>query len=687
MPRVNDIFIDHSDFKRGLYAEDDTTKAPFGTARVMKNTRITDRGGVGPRPGIALLGTKNAGSSATQSLYNFRQSFDSEEHLIKTYDDEQEVYSKNYTEAGWWRLKNGYTANKNFGFVTSLVNEDNADYVFFCNRYEPYQRWTGAVTQLNGALSGGETALVVDSTLTAEIFESQTATSSSATTLDVSTVAWAASQWVGLYVYITSGALNGKVREITANTTTQITFDTLGADPGSCTFEIRKLKFPETGTVIYNGTTIAHTGIDTATSISVSSAHAGSDGDAVALVPEEFPKAPRGNRMTNYLGRTIVGRVRSAVARDSGGSLQGFSSGGSYFVSNINDPSDFDFAATRAAGEGDIIATPYGGGEIEDVVHQEDTAYVLKQRYIESVKYSQDANDLAVREPLKAEVGSLGPAIKGSDDIYFMTHDKKFTSIGRVRTKDLKPGTENIGLKIQRLLDQYEYGVGRGKEHRDQIYIPSRSSSNVSANDQVIVYDKNNDAFYGIWDLSANDIEQYNEGLYFGDSQTPNVYQMNTTSFADVEGANRFPVTVKYATHFMNLTSSKGYQQALNSMYYEGYIKGNSVITFDIWKDLANDAFLEFDFAGTETGLLDGAGLSASLGSESLALQPLGAISDPDSDGRRHFYFRVYFPFQYGNFFSVGFSSSGEDYDWEITRFGLGLKESVSVDASRIKSV
>ena len=47
------------------------------------------------------------------------------------------------------------------------------------------------------------------------------------------------------------------------------------------------------------------------------------------------------------------------MARDSGGALQGYSSAGSYFVSKLNNPVDFDFAATRLAGEGDIIIPEY----------------------------------------------------------------------------------------------------------------------------------------------------------------------------------------------------------------------------------------------------------------------------------------------------------------------------------------
>lgn len=681
------IYIDYEAFKKGLYALDDTTRAPFGTARIMENMRVTELGGIGPRLGTELLGTFNSATNAGGGLYNFRKAVDQDEFLLKAYDDEMEVYSKNHSSSDWWRLKSGFTSGKEFGFVTSLVNTDNQDYVVFCNRYDPYQRWSGAVTLLNGALAGGETTITVDSTLTDEVFYSGTATSNAATTLDVSSAPWAASQWVNFYVRITSGVHTGLVRLISATTTTQITFATLGSAPGNCTFEIRMLAFPASGTLIVGGATLAYSAVPTDTTFTTSAAAATADNSVVSLVPTEYLAAPRGNRLTNFLGRIIVGNVRSALARDSGGTLSGFASAGSYFVSKLLNPFDFGFTATRVAGEGDIIATPYGGGDITDVSVQEDTAYVFKKRYIESVKYSQDSNDLAVRTPLKAEVGAVGPVIKGSDDIYFMTDDKKFTSLGRVASKDVLPQTDNIGFKIQRLLNAYTFGDGRGIEDVDRIYYPCKSASTQTANDLVLVYNKVNQSFEGTWNIPARFFARFNSKTYFIESVTPNVFELNT-GHADVVGATRYAIIAQYASHFLNLTPSHGNVQALNSLYFEGYIDGTTEVTFKAWKDFSDVAFLEFTFTGNESSFLDGAELAAFLGGVPFAFHPIGGLDgDEDADGRRHFFFHVYFPYQYGNHFSVGFNSSAADDNYELTRIGLGLAESVSTDVSRVKSV
>jgi hypothetical protein len=688
---MKEVIIDLEEFKKGFYALDDTTKAPYGSLRVMRNAQVTNKGGLAPRPGTELLGSHNSSTKAIKGFYSYKKSFGTNKFLVKCYDDEMEALSLNHLSLGWFRIKNGFTAEKEFGFVTSLVNTDNQDYLVGCNRYDPYFRWTGAVTQLNGALVGGETAVTVDSTLTPEIFESKTASGSSATTLDVATTPWATDMWVNFYVYITSGAHAGKIRLITDNDSNTITFDTLGSDPGACTFEIRQLAFPVTGTLIYNGTTIAYTGIPTATTFTVASAHAGSDNDMVTLAPTEYPANPRGDRMTNYLNRVVVGHVRSAMARDSGGALSGFSSGGSAFVSKINNPFDFGFSAARVAGEGDIISMPYGGGEITDVQHQEDGAYVFKEDYIEQVTYSQDTSDLAVREPLKAGVGSIGKTIKGADDIYFITKDKRFTSIGRVKLKDLKPETENIGLPVQDYLKNCVVDeIGRGKEIEGKIYIPLKSSSEEANNNAVLIYNKHNKGYFeGIWEIPVFGIEEADGEYYYAESNGPDVYKMLTGEHSDVVGSDRYPIVSEVATHFMNFTPSKANLQAMFCLYVEGYIRAGTTITFQTWKDFATDPFLEFNFvADSDTGLLDGQESNAYLGGNPLAINPLGAsFSDVLSDGRRHFSFRVYFPYQYGNYFSIGHFSDGADYDYEITRYGLGIKEDPAIKVARIKVI
>jgi len=548
------FYIDVEKFKKyGLVALEDTTMAPPGSMAVLNNCVITDRGGISPRPGTELVGTVNSGDGYVTGLYNFRKSFGSDEILIKSYNTKKEALSLNNINSDWFLLKQGYTQDADHGFITSLVNNDNQDYVVSCNRYEPYERWTGAVTTLSADITTGGTTIPVVSTLIPDIYDSKTAATSSATQFTVSDTPWVDNQWKGFAVHIPS---TGKVRLITANTNNSITFDTLGADPGAVPFEIRQLAFPASGTIIYAGTTLPYTSIDTATSFIVASRHNATSGTPVTVVPEEFPGAPRGNRFTNLLARLVLGRVRSALTRNSSGNEIGYSTAGSYFVSKINNATEYSFGAPRLAGEGDIISTPFGGGEITDVAAQEDTAYVFKERYIEAVKYTQDSDDLPVRDPLKAGIGSVGKVIKGSDDIFFVTADNKITSIGRIKLVDQLPQTDNIGYRIKRLLDTYDFSEVVGKEYNDKIYIACKSSSSATRNDIVLVYSKQLKVFEGVWNISINALEEFNNALLFGSANSPDVYKM-LVGTSDVVGTTSYPIDFQATTHFMNFTPSK----------------------------------------------------------------------------------------------------------------------------------
>lgn len=684
------LTIQQDEFSKGLQLLSDDSKAAFGSARAMLNCIITDRGGIAPRPGTSLLGSYNSSSSVIRGLYNFRKSKSNPDILLKTYDDEIEFFHP--TLESWNRLKNGFTPDQEFDFTYSLVNTDNDDFTYFNNRYEEYQRWSGAYTQLNGALVGGETSVTVDTVLTSPIYLAETATSNSATTVDVATATWATDMYKNFYIYFPS---TGKVRLITANTGTQLTFSTLGAGPGNIAFQIRQLAFPLTGTIIYNGTTIDYTTIDIATAFPVASAHAAPDNTAVAYTPTTYVAAPRGNRIDILRGRVYVGRVRSAISRDVSGNLQSSTQAGSIFVSKLLDPTSFTFAATRVAGEGDILNVAYGGGDITDVQAFEDEIAIYKQDYIELVKYTEDTNDTAIRTPLKTGIGSVSRVIKGSDDHYFMTPDKKYTSLGRVRQKDITPQTENIGYPIKRLIDSYNNDNFTGIEFNNRLISAHKSSDSVDYNDVMLVYNKKTKSFEGIWNLGANNFETFkgvNETaaeLVYGESNGANIWKMFQTRKSDVrDSTTELPYTSLWQSNFFNVLPLKSNIQAINSIAVEGYIAADATFTCELFKDFETDSIVSFTFGGTEEQFLQGTNdIGRFFSSHPFATTPLGSIGEVGADGRRRFSFIAYFPYKYCQYLSTAFSSSGKNQDWEIIRTAYGLKESVSVRTSNTKTI
>lgn len=696
---MSDFLIDLTpeQLSQGLQVLIETTDAPTGSARVMNNMLITDRGGISPRPGTTLLGTYNSNPNGIKGFYNFVKTGVESELLIKAYTGKIEYYHP--TLLDWNLLKSGYTSGAEFGFKESLTNTDNEDYLYFGNAVENYSRWNGGTTTLNGAFVSG-TTLTVASTLKTTTYQTGTSTATSTTTLDDSSKTWAASQWVNFYVLITSGTQAGKISKISANTTSQLTFAAI-TDPGAgCTYQIRMPKFPSSGNLTVGTTTVAYSAVPTSTTFTITDPGVGlTNNSAVTVQPTEFPGAPKGNRLENHHTRMIVGGVQSGMSRDASGNLQGSQSTATVYVSKIKDASDFGFSSPRVAGEGDLITAPYGGGNITDIANQEDSFYVFKKRYIEADKYdTTNTEDVVSSIPLKTGFGAQGRVVKGKDDVYFVTDDNQITSVSRVQLHDTVPQSTNIGLIIKRLLDTYDFSNTAGGEYKQRIFFTCKSDSENSNNNQVIVYNRQTKTFEGIWSINASGFAVMAGQFYYSESTGANVWQM-FTGVNDLRSTNKFGISAEWKSNWLHIVPRRSrfrvkpsqFQiQGINTLGYEGYIKDGTKINLALYQKFSDTAVVSFTFGNTETDsgfIVGGTDLGAFMGDNPLGLEPLGSISDPDPDGYRHFQFIVYFPDQYSNYLSVGVSSSGVDQNYEITRIGLGTSEDPAQDAANIKSI
>lgn len=672
--------------------------APIGSARVMSNMQITDRGGIGPRPGTSILGTWDSDTTGSDGFYNFLTTSIGLEIPVKASNGILKYYHP--TLLDWKQLKSGYTAGAEFGMKEHLVNTDNNDYLYFCNAKENYSRWTGAITTTNGAFVSG-TTLTVASTLKPATLETGTSTSTSATTITDTSKTWASSQFVGFYVLITSGTQAGVISKITANNATSLTFDSI-TDPGAgATYQVRVLNFPPSGTLTVDTTSVVYSAVPTSTTFTITDPGVGfANGSAVTIQPKEFPGNPKGNRLDNYITRMIVGNVTSGMSYDSSGNLIGNQSNASIYFSKQLDASDFTFSADRTTGQGGIAAIPSGGGKITDVSNFEDTFIVFKKYYIEQDKFSTtDTADLLQQTPLKQQFGSVNHVIKGRDDIYFITADNQITSLGRVKLADTVPQTVNVGLIIKRLIDTFDFSSVVGHEFAQRILFACKDSSSAAKNNQIIVYNKQNKAFEGIWYLNASQFDLYQGKLYAADSITPNIYQLFTSDHNDTRSATvKFGITSEWKSNWIHLVPRRSrfrvkpsqFQiMGINTMAFEGYITDGTVITFSLMKDLSDTPALTFNFGilPEDEAYMQGAELGAFMGSNPLGLQPLGSISDPTPDGSRHFKFIIYFPDIYSNYISIGINNSGTDQDFEVTRFGIGTSEETIQSADNIKSL
>lgn len=149
----------------GFQTRLDQTKVEDGASVNGQNTTVNQNDRISIRPlGYELFpstATLSATTTPVGTLHTFRKR-DGSSILMRAVSSTLEWYEG--TNSTWEVLKTGYTSD-DFGFADNNVNTDQVSYTYFGNAYQPFSRWTGTRTLLNGALAGGETTITVDSTL------------------------------------------------------------------------------------------------------------------------------------------------------------------------------------------------------------------------------------------------------------------------------------------------------------------------------------------------------------------------------------------------------------------------------------------------------------------------------------------------------------------------------------------
>lgn len=693
-----------SDLAKGFRLLEDGTKAPIGSARVMNNIMITDRGGLANRPGQVLLGANNSNGNPNTGFFIFKKADSGDTQIIgKCYDDEIEYFDPDETDGQTWnRLLNQFTAGKEFDFENHTLNTEFTDYLYGCNAVEPYFRWNGVILRANGAYAGGAGTLTVDSVFTDEVYFRLPYdwNGSAVTVADIAgggvTInnlpanLWADDQYNGFYVHILTGTYAGQIRLITDSAAVgTLTVSTFGGNEAGITFEIRRLALPAASGTLVSGTTggrLTYTAVPTSTTITISAGAAVADNAPVTDCPVAYFDAPRGNRLASLYSRMYMAGVFAGIGRNSAGNKVAAASAGSVFVAKVLQAHDWNYSSPRVAAEGNLIPTD-SGGVIKDIITTQEKVYFGKQNIIGAISHTQDSNDLAQKEFLKGGVGIANKFIPGKDDVYFFTQQNEFTSLGRVPGADSNEEVENIGLPIKRFLDTVDVSKSAGIEWKNRLLVTLKGSEDDTYNNKTLIWNTQRKAFEGLWDVGFFGFGESKGKVYGAESSSPNVYEL-FTGVDIVKGTDKFPIYCEWKSNWFNILNSKFDDQEVDSFAVEGYIKGNTELNFNLFKDYSNDPFLDFAFAGTEEGLLDAQSATAYLGGGPLGLTPLGAIGDEvDDEGRRHFMFIVYFPQTQARALSIGFNSGQIGQSYEIIRFGLNISQSTEFNLSKIKAL
>jgi len=649
------------EFNAGLLHKKDVTQMPGGALILgSKNVVLNDGDRITVRKGSELFGASSSTQTPIKSMYTFKKR-DGSEIMMRSYGTVLEYYHPD--TAAWTNLYSGYTTGQIFGFADHNVNTDNSDFVYFCNAIEPYSRWNGAYTMLNGALSGGETEVVVDGVLTEDVFYSGTASVCSTTTIDIATSSWATDVWNDdFYVLITDGAQINVIANITDTTTTRITFDTITGLSGTPTFQIRKLKFSGSGNLRIGTTTVSYTGFDDQYTFSgCGSVPAALDNAAVCQSITEYPANPRGNVLMTLHTRVYIANITGQES--------------TLYYSTIADATDFTYLSPRSADEGGVIDTPEGGGGIIGLGKQEDVIYIIKEDLVKTLTFTQDATDLPQIYPLidAPGVGAVTglSVFKVDNALIYVSKEGGVKEVSRVSVVDYAE-PKQISDPIVNLVNDLVFDASAGFFFKQKMYITCRESDS-SYNNVILTYNFQKKAWEApIYGWGANCFTIYGNKLYFGSSTTPEVYKAEIDTYTDNEVGYQAVARFSY-NNFGSATNPKEF----GMLFLEGYISESTTINIKLrYNYLGTQEIRESSLAGTETDYIVKASTENILGNEVLGINPLGLPINEEDVPNELQKFRVYFTTPNVPFYEVSLEVSSDEAGsrWEILRFGYDVK-------------
>jgi len=641
------------DFSDGFQAKRDQTQVAPGALIVgSQNVSITDGDRIGVRPGSVMDGDDSSATTPITSMHTFIRR-DGTNIQMRAYGTVLEY--KHPTLGTWQNLLTGLISGQKFGFADFNVNADNSEQTYFCNAVDPYFQWTGSYTLLNGALSGGETTVTVDSVLQDQVYYSGTASSTSTTHVDIANADWAADLWDNFYVRITSGAQSGKISKISATTDTRVTFTAITGLSDTPTFEIRRVAYNDSSRKkLRIGTSdVTYTGFGSDTTFTgCSGVPAASDNAAVTQYAAPVNSAPRGNILLVEKTRMFIAGVKKAPS--------------AWFHSTVGDATSF------SGGTSGIVDFPEKGGPITGAGIQEGFIYTGKQNNVLTLSFTQDGNNLPVRDTL-VEAPNVGPSnfqgvFKVDNQLYFTTLDGAVKSIGRVQNIDM-PQALQLSDPISDFVKDLSFVDAQGIFYKQKAYIACRTAT-ATANDIVLVYNFQKRAWEAPiigWSVGAWNI--YNNDLYFGSAIKPVTYKVDFTRFDD--DGQPYAAIARFAfNNFGSATNPKNFSQ----LFMEGYISENTSLNIRVLYNYGGtQEERSSTLSGTEADYIVGSTNFNALGLSPLGEEPLASTLETISDLQK---FRMYLTTEQQAFYeiSVEVSTDTAGSQWELLRFAWDTK-------------
>jgi len=282
---------------------------------------------------------------------------------------------------------------------------------------------------------------------------------------------------------------------------------------------------------------------------------------------------------------------------------------------------DFDYSATRVAGEGDVLRQDEGGAIISVEVYN-DVYYCFHERAIYRIILSADDTD-ADNNIYRRNIGiqSHRGTVPTGDGIYFI--DTASESDPQIRLLTIDTDTaEVLPISISRQLDLsgYDFSEAWGERQGNTVMWGCKITG-ASANNRMLVYDE----LFRTWDLEdyfSSDGCIFDGMLVLGDSISENAY-LAFSGFDDDDSV--IPAT--WESHQWDLDFPDRLKK-VKKLLLEGEIAPTQVVAVDVALD--DSAYTTIGYIRGDGDYID-TGQSVSIGPVTIGEDELGGGGDGTS--------------------------------------------------------
>lgn len=345
------------------------------------------------------------------------------------------------------------------------------------------------------------------------------------------------------------------------------------------------------------------------------------------------------------------------------------------YISKVNSFTDYSSSTPRQSGEGASLILD---DNIVAFKPQEQFMYVSAGKDLwYNVSYSlqtstvgttyEQVNALALKTGRRQ--GAISQAFTShiKNDIVVVTNETTIDTIGRIASSLATPQATNLSDPIKLDIDSYDFTNGSVAYHRYYIYVA------VPVEGLVLVYNLATKSWESPQTIPVSRFYIVNGELYGHGYNTSESYQL-FTGYADrvYTGFAGYPISGKAVFSYQHYGSRFTLKKA-NSLYVEGYVAQNTMITATITYELDGCATVKtFSIDGSDTQIVCIPTPGGSLGKVSLGKSKLGGETTASLTGLPP-KFRVQKTFNNSDFFecSIAFDILGTDNRFELLAFGL----------------